>query len=86
MVHARTIGRLATLIRFHGDQKAVSVITEITVLSAFVSNFLDLSDEKYFLINFSASLKGILDGKLTTLISALLAEEQVEKIKNVGIF
>jgi peptide chain release factor 1 len=37
-------------------------------------------------INFSASLKGILDGKLTTLISALLAEEQVEKIKNVGIF
>lgn len=37
-------------------------------------------------INFSCSLKGIIDGKLTTLISALLAEEQVEKIKNSGIF
>ncbi|MDK2819283.1 MAG: peptide chain release factor 1 [Mycoplasmataceae bacterium] len=37
-------------------------------------------------INFSCSLKGIVDGKLTTLISALLAEEQVEKIKNSGIF
>ncbi len=36
-------------------------------------------------INFSCSLKGIVDGKLTTLISALLAEEQVEKIKNSGI-
>ncbi|MGL5617458.1 MAG: peptide chain release factor 1 [Metamycoplasmataceae bacterium] len=36
-------------------------------------------------INFSCSLKGIVDGKLNTLISALLAEEQVEKIKNAGI-
>ncbi len=36
-------------------------------------------------INFSCSLKGIVDGKLTTLISALLAEEQVEKIKNAGV-
>lgn len=37
-------------------------------------------------INFSCSLKGIIDGKLTTLISALLAEEQVEKIKDAGVF
>lgn len=37
-------------------------------------------------INFSCSLKGIIDGKLTTLISALLAEEQVEKIKTAGVF
>lgn len=46
LAHARTMtrggGGLATFIRFHGDQKAVSVITQITVLSAFVFHFPDL--------------------------------------------
>ena len=36
-------------------------------------------------INFSTSLKSILDGKLDGIINALLAAEQLEKIKEAGI-
>lgn len=36
-------------------------------------------------ISFSASLKSVIDGKIDSIINALLAEEQVEKIKEAGI-
>ena len=36
-------------------------------------------------ISYSCSLKTIIDGKLNTIIDALLAEEQAEKIKEAGI-
>ena len=35
-------------------------------------------------INFSSSLKTIVDGKLEPIIAALIAEEQAEKIKLAG--
>lgn len=37
-------------------------------------------------ISYSCSLRTILDGKLNQIIDALLAEEQVEKIKEAGLF
>ncbi len=36
-------------------------------------------------ISYSCSLKGIVDGKLSPIIDALLAEEQAEKIKEAGL-
>lgn len=36
-------------------------------------------------ISYSCSLKGIMDGKLSPIIDALIAEEQVEKIKEAGL-
>lgn len=36
-------------------------------------------------ISYSCSLKGIIDGKLSPIIDALLAEEQAEKIKEAGL-